>query len=266
MFNFSNRYCLRGRITVAALGVLVFLTLAAVSPLFAQEPETFEAEAKEVSAAEQAIKMELGEIFDAGGWMMYPLIALSILTVALVVYFFLSLRTSQTGPEDMEREVLKLVRMGAFEDVTRICEFKPCALSSIVMSGLDHVKGVDDMDPTIVKDVLEGAGAREAEKLQGQTQYLLDVAVVSPMLGLLGTVFGMLKAFNAVALDVASAKPVVLAGGVSEALITTAFGLIVGIPAMIFYAYFRRRASLLISILETQTAGVFNAFCAKRVR
>ncbi len=79
-------------------------------------------------------------------------------------------------------------------------------------AGLDHLKGVSDMEPAILKDILEGAGARESEKLQGQTQYLLDIAVVSPMMGLLGTVFGMLKAFNAVALDVASAKPVVLAG------------------------------------------------------
>ncbi len=259
----SARWC-GGRMLVLVFAAVFVIT--AFAPLFAQHPATGPENVEDVAAAEKAVRMELGEIFEAGGWVMYPLIALSILTVALVVYFFLSLRTSQTGPYDMEAEILKLVRMGAFEDVTRICEFKPCALSGIVMSGLDHVKGVSDMDPTIVKDVLEGAGAREAEKLQGQTQYLLDVAVVSPMLGLLGTVFGMLKAFNAVALDVASAKPVVLAGGVSEALITTAFGLIVGIPAMMFYAYFRRRASLLISILETQTANVFNAFCAKRVR
>ena len=214
----------------------------------------------------EVLNMSVGEIFDAGGWAMFPLIALSLLTGALVIYFFLSLRGSQIGPESLEEEIVKLVRMGAFDDASRLCEVKTCALSSIGLAGLDHQKGVSDMEPAILKDILEGAGARESEKLQGQTQYLLDIAVVSPMMGLLGTVFGMLKAFNAVALDVASAKPVVLAGGVSEALITTALGLMVGIPAMIFYAYFRRRASVLISGLEAQTAGIFNAFCSKRIR
>jgi biopolymer transport protein ExbB len=214
----------------------------------------------------EVLNMSVGEIFDAGGWMMFPLIALSLLTGALVIYFFLSLRSSQIGPEPLEEEIVKLVRMGAFDDASRLCEVKTCALSSIGLAGLDHHKGVSDVEPAILKDILEGAGARESEKLQGQTQYLLDIAVVSPMMGLLGTVFGMLKAFNAVALDVASAKPVVLAGGVSEALITTALGLMVGIPSMIAYAYFRRRASVLISGLEAQTAGIFNAFCSKRIR
>lgn len=212
------------------------------------------------------LKMGIGDLLDAGGWVMFPLLALSLLTVALVAYFFLSLRPSQTGSGDLHAELVKLIKMDAFDDAARLCEFKPCALTSIASAGIDHVKGVSDFDPSIMKDVLEGAGARESDKLQGLTQYLLDVAVVSPMLGLLGTVFGMLKAFNAVALDVASAKPVVLAGGVSEALITTAFGLMVGIPAMVFYAYFRRRASVLISGLELQTAGIFNAFCGKRIR
>ena len=218
------------------------------------------------SADSEVLRMSVGEIFDAGGGMMYPLIALSLLTGSLVIYFFLSLRGSLTGPESLEVELAKLIRMGAFEDASRLCELKSCALSSIGLAGLEHLKSVSDMEPAILKDILEGAGARESEKLQGQTQYLLDVAVVSPMMGLLGTVFGMLKAFNAVALDVASANPVVLAGGVSEALITTALGLMVGIPAMIFYAYFRRRASVLISGLEAQTASIFNAFCSKRIR
>jgi len=84
------------------------------------------------------------------------------------------------------------------------------------------------------------------------------------MVGLLGTVFGMLRAFSAVALDIAKARPMVLAGGVSQALVTTAFGLIVGIPAMVFYAYFRRRASNLVSHLEAASTDVLTALLSKR--
>ena len=84
------------------------------------------------------------------------------------------------------------------------------------------------------------------------------------MIGLLGTVFGMLRAFGSVARDIASAKPVVLAEGVSQALVTTAFGLIVGIPAMMFYAYFRRRAAKQISHLEAASTDILTALMSKR--
>jgi len=128
---------------------------------------------------------------------------------------------------------------------------------------MDHIKDVPKTDAMLLKDIVEGEGARQSEAIQGQTQYLMDIAVVSPMIGLLGTVFGMLRAFSSVALDIAKAKPVVLAAGVSQALVTTAFGLIVGIPAMLFYAFFRRRASKLVSHLEALSADVLTALLSQ---
>jgi biopolymer transport protein ExbB len=106
-------------------------------------------------------------------------------------------------------------------------------------------------DPGLLREIVEGEGGRQATIIQNQTQYLLDIAVIAPMVGLLGTVMGMLKAFNAVALDLAKAKPMLLAGGVSQALITTVAGLIVAIPAMMAYAYFRGRTSRIVSDLES---------------
>jgi biopolymer transport protein ExbB len=100
--------------------------------------------------------------------------------------------------------------------------------------------------------------------IQSQIQYLLDVAVIAPMIGLLGTVFGMIKAFQVVALDLAKAKPMLLAAGVAEALITTAAGLIIGIPAMIFYAYFRGRASRLVSDLEWASGQLVTALLKRK--
>ena len=84
------------------------------------------------------------------------------------------------------------------------------------------------------------------------------------MIGLLGTVLGMLRAFSSIALDIARAKPILLAAGVSQALVTTDFGLIVGIPAMIFYGYFRRRASMICSLLEVASTDVVKALLSKR--
>ena len=108
-------------------------------------------------------------------------------------------------------------------------------------------------------------GGRQAETIQGQTQYLLDIAAVAPMVGLLGTVFGMLRAFSSIALDIAKAKPILLASGVSQALVTTAFGLMVGIPAMMFYAYFRRQSSKMVSHLESSSSDVLTALLSKRL-
>ena len=114
-------------------------------------------------------------------------------------------------------------------------------------------------DVALLRSAAESEGVRQSDAIQGQTQILLDISTIAPLLGLLGTVLGMLKAFSSVASDVASAKPVVLAAGVSQAIITTVFGLIVAIPCIAFYAWFRRRAGRQISNLEAASSEVVTA-------
>jgi len=159
---------------------------------------------------------------------------------------------------------MEKVREGRLDEARRACEYRPCQLSAVCLAAMDHLRDIPGTDPVLMKDIVEGEGSRQSEAIQGQTQYLLDIAVVAPMVGLLGTVFGMLRAFSSIAHDIASAKPVVLAEGVSQALVTTAFGLIVGIPAMMFYAFFRRRSSKLVSHLEAVSADVLTALLSKR--
>jgi biopolymer transport protein ExbB len=134
------------------------------------------------------------------------------------------------------------------------------------VAALDFTAAHPDAEPTALKDVVEGEGTRQSTAIQIQIQYLLDVAVISPMIGLLGTVFGMIRAFNVVAFDLAKAKPMLLAAGVAEALITTAAGLIIGIPAMMFYAYFRGRTSRLVSDLEAASGQLVTALMRSRGR
>jgi biopolymer transport protein ExbB len=129
---------------------------------------------------------------------------------------------------------------------------------------LDHMKSVNDANPMLLRDVVEAEGSRQSESIQGQTQFLMDIAVVAPMIGLLGTVFGMMIAFNAVSDQIAVVRPTALVAGVNKAMLTTAFGLVVGIPAMMFYAYFRRRSSKLVSLLEAASAELFNALLSRR--
>ena len=109
-------------------------------------------------------------------------------------------------------------------------------------------------------------GGHVVDYLERHLTILATTASLAPILGMMGTVFGMIQAFSGVALDIASAKPVILAAGVSKALLTTAFGLIVALPAMAIYAYFRRQATKIVSMLEVASTDVMTALSNKSTR
>ena len=103
----------------------------------------------------------------------------------------------------------------------------------------------------------EAEGGRIADRLLSQVDWLADIAAIAPLVGLLGTVLGMFQAFGGIASDVsAGAKPMVLAQGVSQAIVTTIFGLVVAIPALVMHAIFRRRAAKLVATLEEKSDEV----------
>ncbi|MBT3193604.1 MAG: MotA/TolQ/ExbB proton channel family protein [Verrucomicrobia bacterium] len=190
--------------------------------------------------------------------------ALSIGTLALILYFCVVLRKRQVVPEPFRSELMEKIRAGELDDARRLCGFRRGPLTAVMLTALDHMKSIPDADPMLLRDVVEAEGARQSESIQGQTQYLMDIAVVAPMIGLLGTVFGMMIAFNAVSDQIAVVRPTALVAGVNKAMLTTAFGLVVGIPAMMFYAYFRRCSSKLVSLLESASADLFMALLSRR--
>jgi biopolymer transport protein ExbB len=208
-------------------------------------------------------KVTLFEMLSRGGLVMVVLGVMSIVGLALVIYFFVVLRRSQVVPQILKDDVLDKLEAGALADARSACGYRPCAFSEVTVAAIDYAR-TGEVSPALMKDVVESEGGRQALIIQGQTQYLFDLAVLSPMVGLLGTVFGMIHAFNAVALDFTKAKPMLLAAGVGEALIATAAGLIVGIPAMAFYAYFRNRAARIIAELEVSSGQVMNILLSKR--
>ena len=107
-----------------------------------------------------------------------------------------------------------------------------------------------------VREIAETEGTRVAASLNNRVIYLADIGMIAPLLGLLGTVFGIIRSFGALGSDVGSARYAALSRGISEALVNTAAGLAIGIPAMIFYAFFRGRAQKLISELEAASTHV----------
>jgi biopolymer transport protein ExbB len=211
--------------------------------------------------------MNLAQMMHTGGGVMYVLAFASILTVTFVVYFLVVMRVGYVAPKSLHRDIVDEIKSGAnLDELQKMCEDNPCPLSMIVVAALDYLKSGAEggVKTEALKDIMEGEGARQADEIQGRAQYLLDIAVLSPMLGLLGTVIGMLNAFNAVALENSIAKPLALAGGVSQALVATCFGLIVGIPAMGFYGYFRRKASAVVSSLEVASLQIYTVLSARR--
>lgn len=223
-------------------------------------------EAAEVAPAANAYGMSFRQAWEYGGWIMWVLAALSIFALSMVFYFLWALRAGSVIPHDVLSDILAKVRSNDLNEVRRLSDRHPCPLSAVALSALDCLRSVPHCDASLLRGAVEAEGARQADAIQGQTEFLLDVATIAPLLGLLGTVLGMLTAFGSVASDVASAKPVVLAAGVSQAIVTTIFGLVVAIPCMAFYAWFRRRASRQISNLESASSEILTALLGMGVK
>ncbi len=197
-----------------------------------------------------ALSMSLADIMDSGGLLMYVLAALSIAALAFVLFLAIVQRQEAVVPRDFLHDLRDLLAAGRLDEARSMCRRNRSPLAAVAECGIAHLQRAPQADPAMLKDVMEGEGGRQAVLIQNQTQYLLDIAVIAPMIGLLGTVVGMLQSFNVVALDHAQARPMLLAAGVSKALITTAGGLVIGIPAMAFYSFFRGRVAKLTALLE----------------
>ena len=216
------------------------------------------------AADDHSADMTLNQIFETGGWLLWALSVMSVVGLAFVVYFLIVLTRRNITPPDFVKDVQMMLLHNRVIEAKKACSKNRSPSAAIAMAGIDYIEKVDDPDPSMLKEILEGEGGRQASLMQNQITYLLDIGVIAPMVGLLGTVFGMVRTFNVVALDIAKAKPIELAAGVSQALITTAGGLLVGIPAMLAYAYFRGRAGKLISNMEVVATEFLTALVNRK--
>jgi biopolymer transport protein ExbB len=242
------------------LGGLIAVGLAV--PVCAMAQAAVDAAA--AAPAAQAQMMTIQEILKAGGVLMYVLGAMSIAALAFILYLLFILRMDAVAPADLLHDLREMLGNGRREEARLACRRSRSALAAVGETGLTWLQRNERGDATLLKEVMEGEGSRQAAQLQNSTQYLLDIAVIAPMVGLLGTVVGMLQSFNAVALDLARARPMTLASGVAQALITTIGGLVVGIPAMAFYAFFRGRVAKLTAQLETAAADLLGVLLGSR--
>lgn len=206
--------------------------------------------------------MSLWEIIKAGGWVLVPLVLLSVAGFAMVVYYFLSLRREKIVDPDFVEGCRRLLRDKRLDRIETLCNSSGRPIAGILRAALDAraVRGLTDA--LAMREAAEAEGERQAAAMWDQIHYLMDIVVVGPMIGLLGTVIGMIRSFSGVALDISAAKPILLAHGVAQALTSTAMGLCVAIPAAIFYAYFRGHVNKLTLEMEAASTDLVNRLVA----
>ena len=228
--------------SVATLGVF-----AVPAMVFAQEAEPANTEA----SGQPEDTVSFWEIIEQGGLMMYPLAGLSFIAISLILLYFLTVRQGAVVSRRFMGTADSLIRKQDYLGLLGVCNRTSESIARVTQKTLDFATKNPTASFEEVREVTEAEGTRQASILNQRITYLADVGAIAPMVGLLGTVIGMIKSFNEIAQDTfIGAGQIQLAGGVSEALITTAGGLVIGIPSLIFYSIFRGKVQRLIAELE----------------
>jgi biopolymer transport protein ExbB len=225
-----NLRSLQARLIASPL-VLAVLT----SPILAQEA---------VATAPEVDDLSVGNLIKNSGFIGWIIVALSVVALALIIEAFVSLKREKLAPPELIDEIQALFDEGQFQEAMELCENEPTYLTKIVGAGISKIGHPFE----VIQTALSEMGDEESVRLHQKLGWLAVVAAVAPMLGLLGTVQGMIIAFNQIAVSGGQATPADLANSISIALLTTLFGLMVAIPVISVMAFLRNR--LVRSIIE----------------
>ena len=197
-------------------------------------------------------------LIEAAGWPIWPLILASIIALAIIGERAWSLRGSIVTPKDLLAQVVQEYRQNGVTPqlLTRLAGGPP--LAQVFAAGLKNVKST----PQVMKEAIDETGRAVAHELERFLTTLGTIAVIGPLLGLLGTVIGMIEIFGSQ--TPTGSNPIVLAHGISIALYNTAMGLIVAIPSMIFYRHYRNKADSLIIEMENQAVKLVEILHGER--
>jgi biopolymer transport protein ExbB len=186
------------------------------------------------------------------GWVLVPLALLSILVITLIIFNVFWLRTANVCTSGFMDEARALLKDRKLEPLLSLCKENQSLICARVLA---RVITFARANPGVTLEGLNEVAESEAGRLAGRINQpnllLMDFGVLGPLVGLLGTVIGILRSFGHIASDATPMKTMLLAGGVSQALVATALGLAVGLLAMFFYAIFRPRVQFLVNHFET---------------
>ena len=197
----------------------------------------------------------LGEMLNKGGPLMPALYALSFIAVCLIFYYLLSLRQELIVPSPLVSQIEEAVKNKDLQLVEEICNKNDVPLSKVVLTGIEVIKS-PHATYEMMKDAMNDEGSRQAGNLWERIQYLQDIAIVSPLVGLLGTVMGMIVSFGALQSEAMTPRPTMVAKGIAMAFTNTAAGLVIAIPTMLIYAFFRGRVKRIITELESKSSRI----------
>lgn len=197
-------------------------------------------------------------LIEAAGWPIWPLLLASVIALAIIGERAWSLRSNIIAPKDLLNQVVQEFRQQGVtpQMLSRLATASP--LGQIFAAGLKNAKST----PQVMKESLDDTGRAVAHDLERFLTTLGTIASISPLLGLLGTVVGMIEIFGSQAPS--GTNPIALAHGISIALYNTAMGLIVAIPSMIFYRHFRSRVDSLIVEMESQAVQLVEILHGER--
>ncbi|QDU16130.1 Biopolymer transport protein ExbB [Gimesia maris] len=238
-----------------SLSKLLWASLLCICLPLATPAFCFAAEDSESGAGSDISKVDFRQLVDDAGTIGIIIAVLSIAMVALIVEHVISIRSNALMPPGLAEEVHGLISQQQYRSADSVCKSNPSFLSYILSAGLAEVQ----LGYGAVEKAMEDAAMQQSARLNRKIEYLSVIGTLSPMLGLLGTVWGMILAFSEFT---AKANPDVaeLAPGISKALITTLFGLSVTVPALASFAFFRNRIDELVAQSSLLAEHVFADF------
>ena len=183
--------------------------------------------------------------FLRGGIMMYPLFLASVLALAIIINKLYVLSRARTNERELTAKIKQLLNQKRVEQAVALCENAKGPVASILKAGLNQYGKTQKA----MEDAFEAQALEEVPRLESYLPALATIAAVSTLMGFTGTVMGMIRAFDSIAAASAT-SPAIVASGISEALITTATGLLIAIPTFLFYRYFVHRVDRFVSEIE----------------
>lgn len=201
----------------------------------------------------------LGMMIQNGGLILWAIGLLSVVTVVLAVYLIASVSVKQEAPREMSGQIQALIATGDRERARRLCDEGNSLLGRVAGAGL----ACRHRDRYLIQEAMEGEGQRGAAALWQRISWLNNVGMIAPLMGLLGTVWGMIQAFGSIALDDAEVRGLRMAESVSQAMITTAAGLLIAIPAYVAYFYLRGQVIKILAEVESQASGMVDLMVAE---
>ena len=199
------------------------------------------------------------ELVQAGGWIMWPIIACSVAAMAIIGERLWTLQEKNVLPEKLVAMIWQMHKEGKLTPAQIISIRDSSPLGRTLAAGLVNMNHSRE----VMKESIEDAGRQVVHQLERYLNTLGTIAAISPLLGLLGTVIGMIKVFSAIT-SAGVGNPAVLAGGISEALITTAAGLSVAIPALIFHRYLSGKVDQLVVAMEEEALKMVEVMHGER--